>query len=189
MALRAGVGILRKLDSTLPRSSEAWGWGRGAGPRVATVTGHSPLGSMAMSGRAVPTGPDPKSLLFENPKAPLDGLVEKQPGQSGSRTSDCFESLIPEPQNHNARGGLRRMPTNVTEVDVESHQCASFSNRRFQNAVVILTGELFFASEGDIVSGAAQDAGDQIGYVLVELDERHGYAGTGTIRSRARSAT
>jgi hypothetical protein len=38
------------------------------------------------------------------------------------------------------------------------------------------------------VTGVPQHVAREVRQVLVELQQRHGYAGTGTMRSRARSA-
>lgn len=80
------------------------------------------------------------------------------------------------------------MPTDVAEVQVERDQGTTLGQSLRGDPFVARSGQPFVPRRRDIVAGLAQDGPDQVGNVLIQLDGRHGYAGIGTIRSRANSA-
>ena len=115
-------------------------------------------------------------------------LIEQQCGQSGRRTTNRIKRLIAEPQHDDAWVSSGWMSTDVTEMQIERHQRPSFRNRNGQETFIVDASQLLVASQRNIMPCRLQHVADQVRHVLVELDSCHDYAGTGTMRSRARSA-
>jgi hypothetical protein len=80
------------------------------------------------------------------------------------------------------------MPPYVREVLVQGQEGAALADRVFGDLLVGTSRQVLLTSGPYVVTTAAKDDSDQVGNVLVQLDQSHSQAEMGTIRSRARSA-
>ena len=93
-----------------------------------------------------------------------------------------------EPEDDDAGGARRVMPADIGEVEVQRHQCPVFANCRRQKRFVGGAAEALLLRRRDIMAGGVQQLPRNGGQILVELQRLQESDGTGTIRSRARSA-
>lgn len=118
----------------------------------------------------------------------LEWFACQQTGQSAHGAPDGRESLVAKAKDDDAGRVARRVASHIAEIEIHRDQCSTLGYGRGEQRIIDGASEAFIARQGDIVTGGTQHVARDIRQILVELQQRHGYVGTGTMRSRARSA-
>ena len=108
--------------------------------------------------------------------------------QCRRQSVDDRKRLLLKPEHHNARGEIRWVTQDVGEVAVQADQDAGLMRGHRQKPIVGSAGQLLIARQRHIMTGGTKNGRDTVRHILVELDRGHGYADTGTMVSRERSA-
>ncbi len=133
-------------------------------------------------------GPNAKAGFVENPKAACGRFARQEVGESHDGATNHRKRLVVQSQDDDAGSIGRVVPADIGEVQIQRHHDAALSFGSDQQRVVGGAGETLLAGCRDIMAGGLQQLPRHIGQVFVELKRRQESEGTGTIRSRAKSA-